>query len=70
MLRRMVELARARGLTGFTADVLFSNKPMLMVFQRSGLRVESRLDGGVYHVVLHFDPTGGPTTRAGSQGPC
>jgi RimJ/RimL family protein N-acetyltransferase len=54
MLKRMAEIARARDLEGFSADILSANKPMLMVLYRSGLRLESQLDGGVYHVVARF----------------
>lgn len=50
LMKRMSEIARARGLVGFSAQVLASNKAMLMVFQRSGLEVVSRLDGGTYHL--------------------
>src|SRR5690606_12858504 len=42
LMKRMSEIARARGLAGFSADVLARNKAMLMVFQRSGLEVISQ----------------------------
>jgi GNAT superfamily N-acetyltransferase len=54
LLKWMGDLAQASGLAGFTADVLQDNKPMLMVFHASGLRVETQLEAGVYHVVAHF----------------
>jgi hypothetical protein len=50
----MSEIARARGLSGFCADVLATNKLMLGVFQQSGLEVRSELDGGVYSVRMYF----------------
>jgi acyl-CoA hydrolase/RimJ/RimL family protein N-acetyltransferase len=50
LFRRLVVLARARGVAGFTAEVLPNNARMLGVFNKSGLSVESRLDRGVYHV--------------------
>lgn len=56
LMRRMTEVARSRGVAGFTADVLSSNKPMLMVFQNSGLRVENRTEGNSYHLTMWFDP--------------
>jgi acyl-CoA hydrolase/GNAT superfamily N-acetyltransferase len=56
LMRRMTEVARSRGVAGFTADVLSSNKPMLMVFQNSGLRVENRSEGNTYHLTMWFDP--------------
>ncbi len=54
LMRRMAEIARARGLGGFSADVLASNKPMLVVFQNSGLRFEGTLQDGVYHLEARF----------------
>jgi len=59
LLRRMTSLARGRGLAGFTADVLPNNRPMLMVFHRSGLPVKSQLEDGVYHVEIRFNGSGG-----------
>ena len=52
---RMVEYGRGHGLRGFTADVLAENAPMLNVFRRSGLRMESHIDSGSFEVTLHFD---------------
>lgn len=56
LMRRMKEIAAARGLAGFTADVLVDNKAMMSVFQKSGMKLEIDLKGGVYHVVARFDP--------------
>lgn len=55
LMKRMSEVARVRGLAGFRGQVLSSNKPMLMVFQNSGLSVTSRFDGSCYEVVARFD---------------
>lgn len=54
LMKRMSEIARARGLAGFSADVLASNKAMLMVFQRSGLEVVSQFRGSTYHLEAVF----------------
>lgn len=54
LLQRISEIARARGLAGFQADVLASNKPMLMVFHHSGLELHSRLDDSVHHLEAYF----------------
>ena len=43
-----------RGLKGFKADVLSSNKSMLKVFEKSGLAVEARVVDGVYELNLPF----------------
>jgi len=55
LFRRLVALGRARGLAGFSADVLVDNSPMLAIFNKSGLRVESQLDCGTYRVRMLFD---------------
>mgnify|MGYP000906286133 CR=1 FL=1 len=55
LMHRMVEIAQARGLAGFSADVLASNKAMLVVFQNSGLKFEGALGGGVYHLEARFN---------------
>jgi acyl-CoA hydrolase/GNAT superfamily N-acetyltransferase len=56
LMRRMAETGRANGLTGFHAEVLASNRGMLMVFQQSGLCVQSQFDGSVYHLEMRFEP--------------
>jgi acyl-CoA hydrolase/GNAT superfamily N-acetyltransferase len=55
LMRRMAEIARSRGLAGFTADVLTTNKAMLTVFHKSGLRVQSRVEGTTYHLTMRFE---------------
>ncbi len=54
LFARLVTIAKAEGVQGFTADVLADNGPMLGIFQKSGERMESRLDAGVYRVRLTF----------------
>jgi GNAT superfamily N-acetyltransferase len=54
LLRRMGEIASDRGVAGFTADILATNKPMLAIFQRSGLKLRMQLEAGVYHLVARF----------------
>jgi len=55
LMRRMAEIARARGLAGFSADVLASNRPMLAILQNSGLKLELELDAEVYHVTARIE---------------
>lgn len=55
LYRMLTGLAKDRGLAGFTAQVLSSNKAMMKVFKKGGLAVEAVLDnGGVYDVTIHF----------------
>lgn len=54
LMRRIREAAVARGIPGFLADVLATNKPMLDVFHESGLTVHATLEGSVFHLEMHF----------------
>ncbi len=54
MLRMLIRLAKERGLKGFTAEVLSSNKSMLKVFEKGGLPVEARVVEGIYEVTIPF----------------
>ncbi len=57
---RLVEYARARGVRGFTADVLVRNAAMLKVFQRGDHDLTAELDAGTYAVTMIF---GSPPER-------
>lgn len=52
LFKELVALAKAHGVAGFTADVLADNGRMLGIFNRSGERVETRLESGVYRVKI------------------
>jgi acyl-CoA hydrolase/GNAT superfamily N-acetyltransferase len=54
LLKRLIALAKARGIRGFTADVLVSNHAMRKVFEKSGLTVHAKLASGVYALTLPF----------------
>jgi RimJ/RimL family protein N-acetyltransferase len=55
LMKSLTEVAKERGIAGFTADVLMGNQGMLRVFHRCGYRVESELSDGVYHLTIRFD---------------
>jgi acyl-CoA hydrolase/GNAT superfamily N-acetyltransferase len=55
LLQFLITLAKRNGITGFTADVLIQNRPMLAVFQKSGCRISSHGEEGVYTLTLDFD---------------
>jgi acyl-CoA hydrolase/GNAT superfamily N-acetyltransferase len=55
LMRHLLQAARANGLRGFSADVLAGNRGMLMIFQQSGLVVQSRFDGASYHLEMPFE---------------
>lgn len=52
----LIRLAKERGLTGFTAEVLHDNTEMMRVFEKGDLPVEARLENGVYRLTILFDP--------------
>ncbi|RJP35428.1 MAG: GNAT family N-acetyltransferase [Phycisphaerales bacterium] len=54
LMAAMTEIARQKGIAGFTADVLATNHGMLRVFHRCGYAVESRLAEGVYNLRIPF----------------
>ncbi|MCY3024418.1 MAG: GNAT family N-acetyltransferase [Planctomycetota bacterium] len=54
LLRFLISTAKRSGIVGFTAEVLRTNKPMQTVFQRSGCKVESHLEGEVFSFKLDF----------------
>ncbi|WP_224369105.1 bifunctional acetyl-CoA hydrolase/transferase family protein/GNAT family N-acetyltransferase [Hyalangium versicolor] len=68
LMRRIREAAVARGIPGFQADVLATNKPMLDVFHESGLSVHATLEGDTYHLVMPFPETH-PVEPARPAGP-
>ncbi len=55
LYRMLIRLARKRGIQGFTADVLASNKAMIKVFEKGGLPFKAKLDQGVYELTVPFD---------------
>ncbi len=57
LMRTVAEIAREKGIAGFTASVLAGNHGMLRVFHKCGYRVESKLMDGVYSLRIPFDKT-------------
>jgi RimJ/RimL family protein N-acetyltransferase len=56
LLEHLVRIARDRGITRFEAQVLSDNAGMLAVFERSGLPLERRSEGGVVTVTRELGP--------------
>jgi len=52
LMRHLVAIARAAGLTELNAEVLPDNAPMLAVFSRSGLPMRQTREGGVVYIAL------------------
>ena len=54
MYKMLIRLAKERGLHGFTADVRFSNQPMMKVFRNGELAIQADLKNGIYHLWIPF----------------
>lgn len=54
LLMMLIRVAKERGIKGFTADVLATNKAMLKVFEKIGLPFNSRLEDGIFHLTIPF----------------
>jgi len=55
MYNMLIRLAKERGISGFTAEVLFSNTGMMKVFRKGDLPVNAHLESGVYHLEIPFN---------------
>jgi RimJ/RimL family protein N-acetyltransferase len=54
LMRNLAAIARQAGLNELIAEVLGSNGAMLRVFERSSLRMSTRRDGPIVHVLLEY----------------
>ena len=54
LMRHLAALGREAGLRDLLAEVLSENAPMLNVFERSGLMMNTRREGSVVHVTLRY----------------
>jgi len=54
-LHYLCEIAKSKGIDGFIAYVLASNRKMMSVFHKVGYVVRSRLEEGVYEIAFRFD---------------
>ncbi|MBW1912182.1 MAG: GNAT family N-acetyltransferase, partial [Deltaproteobacteria bacterium] len=54
LFKMLVRLAKERGVEGFTALVLTSNKAMMRVFEKSGLPIQVKMEEGVFSLTIPF----------------
>jgi GNAT superfamily N-acetyltransferase len=54
LLKKLIDIARERGIKGFKADVLAENRKMLSVFHNCGYLVKTKLEDGSYSVTVDF----------------
>lgn len=58
LLRYLAQIARQRGVSAFTAEILETNGPMLSILQKADYPVESVHDEGVYIATMRFQGRG------------
>ncbi len=54
LFRHLITIAKRNGIAGFTAEVLRDNRRMQRIFNRSGYKVKSSIEEGVYSFVIDF----------------
>jgi acyl-CoA hydrolase/RimJ/RimL family protein N-acetyltransferase len=54
LFNMLTRLAKERGVEGFTASVLTTNKSMMKVFEKSGLFLEAKMEEGVISLTIPF----------------
>lgn len=55
LLNYLIEIAKERGIKGFKADVLFSNQPMLKVYEKVPYKIHKRFADGIVSLTFAFD---------------
>jgi acyl-CoA hydrolase/GNAT superfamily N-acetyltransferase len=55
LLHYLCEIGKSKGIKGFTAYVLASNRKMLAVFHKVGYVIHSHLEEGIYEIAFQFD---------------
>ncbi len=60
LLRTLCDVAKEKGISGFTAEVLGGNRKMMNVFYKSGYNVHSQLEDGVYSISFRFSENANP----------
>jgi RimJ/RimL family protein N-acetyltransferase len=57
LFKLLTRIARENGITGFTADVMADNHGMLRLVRKCADKIESTLEGGVYHLCFALNNT-------------
>ncbi len=55
LLNYLIEIAKERGIKGFKADVLFSNQPMLKVYEKVPYKIHKHFADGIVSLTFAFD---------------
>lgn len=63
---RLIGLARAQGVRGFTAQVLASNGRMLRLFKASGLPIKDSFECGVHELTMSLEAEPSAASASGN----
>jgi len=55
LLHYLCEIAKSKGISGFMAYVLASNRSMLAVFHKVGYCIHSHFEEGIHEIMFRFD---------------
>jgi acyl-CoA hydrolase/GNAT superfamily N-acetyltransferase len=55
LMKMLIKAARDNGIQGFVASVLKDNVPMMRVFEKSGLTLQTRLEEDTYFMTMIFE---------------
>jgi len=55
LFKMLIRLSRERGLHGFSADVLPSNRAMVRVFEKGGVQITAKVLNGIYQLTMPFE---------------
>jgi len=54
MMTKLMKVAKRNGIQGFTAEVLAENRAMQRVFEKSGCKIKSHMNEGIYSYQMDF----------------
>jgi acyl-CoA hydrolase/GNAT superfamily N-acetyltransferase len=54
LLRYLITIAKRNGISGFTAEVISSNRPMQAIVHKSNCKITSKLNDGIYSFEMDF----------------
>ncbi len=60
IFQKLISVAKEKGISGFTAEVLAQNRKMLNVFFKLPYQIHSQLDDGAYYLSFRFDEEAKP----------
>ena len=67
LLHYLIDIARERGIKGFGAEVLISNRSMMRVFEKLPYEIRKTIDEGSISLTFDFDELKSPEKQTGGN---